>query len=321
MTSLSFVGVASGSLRRLDLELGPGMQVMLGRPSEGSELLVELAAGARRPRSGRVRLDDEDPARSPSLRRRIGSLLAREALPPGKCVGDSLGLLVGARAEATAARALEFVGLGHWATRRTATLTAAETRSVMLALALSTNEPRALLLFEPLADLPGISLELVLARLGRAAASGSLVLGVTSSPEDAARLGGTLWLLERGGIVPSAPTPSGLVPGSNPEWLVRTPEARELAGRLLALGDVTHVAFDAVRSPRELRVRCLDPERASLVILGAARDAGVRVEALRWVVPTLDEIQTARAAALRGAYESAYHAARRALPTTGGSGP
>jgi ABC-2 type transport system ATP-binding protein len=297
------------------------MQVVLGRPSDGSEVLVELATGSRRPRSGQVRLDGVDPARSPALRRRIGSLLAREDLPPGKCVADSLGLLVGARGDPAAARALELIGLGHWTTRGTTTLSAAETRSVMLALALSTNDPLALLLFEPLADLPGISAELVLERLHRAAASGTCVLGVTSSPRDAAALGGTLWLLERGGIVPSAPSPAGLVPGSNPEWLVRTPEARELAARLLELPDVTEVAFDAVRSPSELRVRCLDPERASLIILETARRAGARVEALRWVVPTLDEIQAARAAALRGAYESAYHAARRALPTSGGSQP
>jgi ABC-type multidrug transport system ATPase subunit len=312
--------VAYGSLKRADLELGPGMHVVLGQPSDGSDVLVELAAGSCRPRSGQVRLDGANPACSPALRRRIGSLLAREDLPPGKCVADSLGLLARARGGLTAAHALELVGLGHWTTRLTTTLSVAETRSVMLALALSTSDPLALVLFEPLADLPGISVELVLERLHQAAASGTCVLGVTSSPRDAATLGGRLWLLGPGGIVPSAATPAGLVPGSNPEWLVRTPEARELAARLLELPEVTEVEFDAVRSPSELRVRCLDPERAGLVILGAARRARVRVEALRWVVPTLDEIHAARAAALRGAYESAYHAARAALPTPGGSG-
>jgi ABC-2 type transport system ATP-binding protein len=321
MTSLSCHAVACGALRRADLELGPGMHVVLGRPSDGSDVLVELAAGARRPRSGQVRVGGADPARSPALRRRIGSLLAREDLPPGNRVMDSLGLLVAARGGPTAAAVLEAFGLAHWALRPTGTLSPDETRSVVLALALTTSDPLALVLFEPLADLPGVAAEPLLEGLRRAAAAGSCVLGVTSSPQDAAVLGGTLWLLERDGIVPSVASPAGLLPGSNPEWLVRTPDARELAARLLELPEVTEIGFDALRSPGELRVRCLDPERASLVILGAARDAALRVEALRWVVPTLDEVQAARAAALRGVYESAYHAGRGALPIPGGSRP
>ena len=62
----------------------------------------------------------------------------------------------------------------------------------------------------------------------------------------------------------------------------------------------------------------LSPD-SSLVILTAAREAEIRVESLRWAVPTWDEIQAARAAAVRGAYERAYHAARGAPWTPGGS--
>ena len=321
MTSLSWRGVALGSLKYADLELGPGLHVVLGRPSDGSDVLVELAAGARRPRSGQVRLDGADPACSPALRRRIGSLLCREDLPPGDRVVDSLGLMLAARGGPTVAATLDTLRLADWAMRRTTTLSPAETRSVMLALALATNDPLALVLFEPFADLPGVAGHVVLERVRQAAACGTCVLAVTASPADAAVLGGTLWLLDRGGIVRSVASPAGLLPGSNPEWLVRTPGARELGARLLELPEVTEVAFDAIRSRNELRVRCLDPERAGLVILAAARAAAIRVEALGWVVPTLDEIQAARAAALRGAYERAYQAARGVPPAPGVSQP
>jgi energy-coupling factor transporter ATP-binding protein EcfA2 len=219
------------------------------------------------------------------------------------------------------AAALEALELADWAMRRSTTLSPAETRSVMLALALATSDPLALVLFEPFADVPGVPGQVVFERLRRAAACGACVLAVTASPADAAALGGTLWLLDRGGIVRSVASPTGLLPGSNPEWLVRTPGARELGARLLELREVTEVGFDAIRSRNELRVRCADPERASLVILAAARSAGIRVEALGWVVPTLDEIHAARAAALRGAYERAYQAARGTLPAPGVSQP
>jgi energy-coupling factor transporter ATP-binding protein EcfA2 len=321
MTSLSLRGVAHGSLKHADLELGPGLSVVLGRPSEGSDVLVEVLSGARRPRWGKVTLDGAGPARSPALRRRIGSLLAREQMPPGNTVADSLGLLLSIRGGPPATTALEAIDLGHWATRPSKTLSPDETRSVMLALALATTEPLALVLFEPLADVPGVPAHAVLERLEHAAALGACVVAVTASPADAVLMGGSLWLLERAGIVPSSASPWGLVPGSSLPWVVRTPSARALGACLLELPEVVEVEFEAARSESELRVRCKDPDRAGLIILGAARSAGIPVEALRWVAPTLDEIGAARAAAVRGAYERAYQSAREALPPMGASRP
>jgi ABC-type multidrug transport system ATPase subunit len=304
-------------LTPINLELGPGLHTLLGSPGDGSEALVGLLAGSQRPRSGRVAVGGRDPGTTPEVRRSIASLLPEEQLPPGRSVLRTLGLLLQARGGPDPAEALASVELSHWASRPTATLSRAERRALVFSAALATRAPIALVLYEPLADIPGIPRTVALQRIQAFAAQGVCVVCATASPEDAMALGGSVWLLERGRLATRAPHAAALFPSKPLRWRVRLGQPRELGGLLLRRQEISTIEYDLARSPRELVVCGVDPAHTALIVLEVACHAGLRVEAIRAVMPSLEEIQAATAGAIRGAYEQAYQQAVRPAPDPG----
>ncbi len=214
-------GSSRGSLQGVTAALGPGVNVFLGAPEDGTIALCDALAGVRRALRGAVRVTGADPWSSPAARGRIGALLAAPELPEAAsvraCVAQALAAM--GRAASEADGVLAELGLGGLAARRPAALSFAEARAVELALALavarSAPPPAVAVLFEPCADVavPGgaRAIDDVIAGLR---AAGACVVIATSSTADARRLADVLWILSRGAIV-----------------------RREIDGKALAVGD------------------------------------------------------------------------------------
>ncbi|MCC6217517.1 MAG: hypothetical protein IT376_21850 [Polyangiaceae bacterium] len=302
---VSVAGVSDDPLVGVDLQLGPGLHVVLGRRTDGADVLVDRVAGVRAPRRGRVRVLGADPHRRPAVRRRMGVLLPAEVLSGDSTVEAAVELAVASRGARGGARAaLERAGLGHLASARCSRLDAWSCRAVVLALALADPLPEVLVLHEPLAY-GADRVRSTLARLREAARRGVCALVVTSSPVDAARLGAPVTLLLGGRVVRSIPQPLGVgaAPGAT-ELLVTSTDARALLAALATDSAVGRVALDATAGGR---LTVAGPDRAllGLALARAALASGARLVRVEPRIPTLAEAAAAAAGLARGAWEAA----------------
>jgi len=147
------------ALSDIDLTVGEGEFFSLLGPSGcGKTTLLRILAGLDLPDSGSVRIGGEDVAHVPAHRRQVNTVFQSYALFPHLSVKDNVafGLRMKKVApNATAgrvARAMELVRIAPLADRKPAELSGGQKQRVALARAL-VNEPRVLLLDEPLAAL------------------------------------------------------------------------------------------------------------------------------------------------------------------------
>jgi len=316
MTVLELVHVGCSSLHDVSLALGPGHHVVLGSPGDGASVLVELIAGLRTPARGQVRVNGEDPARAPKVRATLGTVLAHEPSFTCKTVKSWVEQIVAVRADPrSATELLGEMGLNGWAARAPGSLSAAERRSLAMAVALSVRAPSVLALYEPLAALPALPHKLVLDRIDAAVTAGACVVSVTASPRQASRLAPSAWVLDHGRIVRQTGVPFAekLCPGTVPDLLVRVDSPRALLARLAECADVAGLRWAEGSAPNEVRVSGTDLERLSLEVLRAARDANLHLLSLVPSLPALESVHAADAGLARGAYERALEAARGAM--------
>jgi len=316
-------GVYQPPLNGTELTLRAGVYVVLGSEADGTSMLIGLLGGLWSPRRGSVRIDGADPCRTPAARRRIGLLLGEEALPPAASLGDAIDRALRLRAgTGSAEKVLDLLGLSAWKSRRVESLTAAERRSAALGLALSQPEPAGLFLHEPLATSPAVDRARVCQLVAEHAGGGSIVVCTTSSPRDAAALGGMVLLLDRGQLVRSAAAPlaTELAPGTALDLWIRTSDPRRLATELAGAPAVSGVDWDDAATPGQLRVRGPDPQALALAVVRAAGAAKLSIEA---IVPGLPGLALARAASdgiARAAYDAAQRAAYEAYRHNQGAG-
>ena len=305
---------ALGALRSADLELSPGRYVALGTEADPLRDLVSLLSGAEAARSGQVLLDGAPPVGSPSRRQKIASLLAHEQLPPARTVQSSLSKAVAARAGAAGAaqratELLEEAGLSHLAPLSTASLGPRETRSVALSLALSHPSCDVLALYEPLATL--VPASFVQLRLDEHTARGAIVFCATTSPADAALLGGS-WLCVELGRVRSTPGPTPRLGGG--PWqqvLVETSDARALSQLLHASGHGLSSELGA--SPHALKITGPALDVTVREIIALARQGNIEIQRIEAAVPPVEALMAARAGFARGAYEASRVSAQTTL--------
>jgi ABC-type cobalamin/Fe3+-siderophores transport system ATPase subunit len=303
VSTLSFDLVSHTELSRVSAAFAAGTRVVLGTERDGTNTLLELAAGITRPSSGRVTLDGREPFVHAEIRRRVSALRAEERLPPAPTVTSALTFALAARGDSRSAQSvLDAAGLSSFAARRVKALSAREVRAVALALALSQPEPALLALFEPLSLLGLLNEDFLLDSLSARAAAGAIVLLSASRLEDAARLGGTTSALERGNWLDSALVPLGFV-----TLRVRTPDARRLAAQLSECPDVSAVEW---AGGQELSIRGADLERVAAQIVSRARAAAIPIEALRYDPPSLEALAATRAGLAQAFYERARHSAQ-----------
>jgi len=306
MSRLTLERVTAPPLGNLSLSLDLGVHVVLGHEQDGTARLIELAAGVATPASGSVLYDGSEPAAAPELRSQIASLLHDEPPLGHGTIGALLTTLDALRGPAQA-ETLQRIGYEPARERGLETLDAGERRALALAAALSHPAPKIVALHEPLEAAHGLPLERVLERLQELAA-GAVVLITTRSSADARRLGGTLYILERGAIVrsPAHAWPAELTPGSRPRFAVDCDAPRALLAELAREPSLDALQYDAEHAPRRVLVQGHDVEALALTLMNASQRAGVTIESLRLVTDDLELVHGASAGLVRAAYEAAY---------------
>jgi ABC-type thiamine transport system ATPase subunit len=307
VSELIFEHVWSDPLKDVSLRASAGLHVLLGDELDGSGAFVELCAGVRAPRRGRVTLDAERPSSSPRCRRRIASLLPVEA--PSAGAGDVQHWLAELELHRGLSPAALLAACIVSASLHVGTLSAAERRELACALALAERDASLVVLHDPLSACGPGQRERVLGRiaeLGRAA----LVLVTTPSIADARALGGSCRRLDRGLLEPTASGAAarGSWHGVAGACLVLEADApRGLVAALAREPDVRELRYEE-KSGRVV-LHADELERLALAVARAVVSAGVDVRSLRAGADDLDAVRAA-ASAMEEAAAAAHRAAR-----------
>ena len=195
-------------------ETGRGVTALFGRSGTGKTTLVDIIAGLRRPRCGRVVLNGRvlfDSATGidvPARRRNVGLVFQEPRLFPHLSVSSNLlyGRWAGRRRAATdIAAVLDLLGLEHLLGRRPDSLSGGEAQRVAIGRALLSG-PDILLMDEPLSQLDGARRAEILPFLDRLAHEGGVpILYVSHAVEEVARLADDIVVLSDGRVAAAGP--------------------------------------------------------------------------------------------------------------------
>ena len=172
-------------LSGVDLEIGPGLTLLLGPNGCGKSTLLKLAAGIEKPGSGRIEIDGHDLwTDEVAARRDLAYVPEQPDLTPYATVREILDLVCRLRGEPRerGREALERVGLATLSHRSVRELSMGQRRRAVLAAAL-VGTPRQVLLDEPLEAMDRGAREDLLAWTGRLVESGAAVLVVSHEIE------------------------------------------------------------------------------------------------------------------------------------------
>jgi ABC-type multidrug transport system ATPase subunit len=165
-------------LAGVDLEIGPGLTLLLGPNGCGKSTLLKLAAGIEQPDSGRVEIDGHDLwTDEVAARRGLAYVPEQPDLTPYATVREILDLVCRLRGEPRerGREALERVGLANLTHRSVRELSMGQRRRAVLAAAL-VGTPRQVLLDEPLEAMDRGAREDLLAWTGRLVESAAVVV-------------------------------------------------------------------------------------------------------------------------------------------------
>jgi ABC-2 type transport system ATP-binding protein len=168
-------------LAGIDLEIPPGLTLLLGPNGCGKSTLLKLAAGIERPDGGRVEIDGHDLwTDEVAARRGLAYVPEQPDLTPYATVREILGLVCRLRGEprSAAEEALELVGLRDLAHRSVRELSMGQRRRSVLAAAWI-GTPSHVLLDEPLEAMDRGSRESILVWIDRLLAAGATVVVVS----------------------------------------------------------------------------------------------------------------------------------------------
>jgi ABC-type thiamine transport system ATPase subunit len=282
---IEFTDVTDSGLGPFSLRVPEGLSVFIADSESALQRLVELAAGRRSPKRGRVLVDGHDLRAEPSARSKIAALLPEEDLLLASSVRESLSLSLSLQGSSTDARqVLESADLAGIGELPPTALDARSRRAVALALALASANARAFILADPFsawAHLPRAAVVNACRELSARAA----VLITVRELSDAMVLGGSLRLVERGRLS----SVEGLMDaaGVTPHLLVRSERAVHLAEPLARALPGLEVLFDEQRSSRELYVRGARTVDLARAVTRVAQEQGVALEALSPATPPL----------------------------------
>jgi ABC-type multidrug transport system ATPase subunit len=172
-------------LAGVDLEIAPGLTLLLGPNGCGKSTLLKLAAGIERPDSGRIEIDGHDLwTDEVAARRGLAYVPEQPDLTPYATVREVLDLVCRLRGEPRerGREALERVGLGKLSHRSVRELSMGQRRRAVLAAAL-VGTPRNALLDEPLEAMDRGAREDLLAWTDRLVAAGAAVVVVSHEIE------------------------------------------------------------------------------------------------------------------------------------------
>lgn len=172
-------------LADVDVEVAPGLTLLLGPNGCGKSTVLKLASGVEQPDAGRIEIDGHDLWRDEvAARRGLAYVSEQPDLTPYATVREILLLVCRLRGEPRPRvdEALELVGLTGLAHRSVRELSMGQRRRAVLAAA-RIGTPRHVLLDEPLEAMDRRAREDILAWIDRLLAAGSTVLVVSHDLE------------------------------------------------------------------------------------------------------------------------------------------
>jgi ABC-type multidrug transport system ATPase subunit len=172
-------------LSGIDLEIGPGLTLLLGPNGCGKSSLLKLAAGIEEPDGGAVEIDGKDLwIDEVEARRTLAYVPEQPDLTPYATVREILALVCRLRGEPRerGEEALDLVGLRALAHRSVRELSMGQRRRAVLAAA-RVGTPRHVLLDEPLEAMDRGAREDILAWIDRLLGAGATVLLVSHDIE------------------------------------------------------------------------------------------------------------------------------------------
>ncbi|MFL6196351.1 MAG: ATP-binding cassette domain-containing protein [Thermoanaerobaculia bacterium] len=196
-------------LAGVDLEIPPGLTLLLGPNGCGKSTLLKMAAGIERPDSGRIEIDGHDLwTDEVAARRSLAYVPEQPDLTPYATVREVLDLVCRLRGEPRerGREALERVGLGMLGHRSVRELSMGQRRRAVLAAAFI-GTPGHVLLDEPLEALDRGAREDLLAWTGRLAAAGATVVVVSHEIEPFSPLAARALAVQGGRCLDAGPLP------------------------------------------------------------------------------------------------------------------
>lgn len=287
-----------------------GVLAIVGTPHDGTTALLSALAGRSRATTGRVTVDGHAPA---EIAKAIAWVPLDAALPDALRVDEACKLACRLRGAAPVPAEAQLAPLGSsaLASRRVGSLSPAESRAVLLAIALASSA-RVLLVEEPLAGLEPAAPARVVEALRARAAAGTAVVVTTASVRDATRLADQLGVLTQGVFAHLPPALAHVGPGGARLRVIVSAGAPALVAALsaeAAVVSVETVAFAAAPTapPRgAAAVVVSGPELLALAraVSSAVHRSGTSVDAIESQVMPLDAIRAALAAPRMGALPS-----------------
>jgi len=260
------------AVSEIDLSFSPGVTALLGPNGAGKSTVLRLVAGLARPSRGEVRVVGHDPSRGGEAARAIGIAPQQEGMFDRYTAVDFVrvaAVLHGVDEPAEASRrALQRAGLDPALDRPIATFSKGMRQRVKLAQAL-VNDPRVVLLDEPLNGLDPRGREEMIEIFSRIADDGRVVIVSSHVLEEVERIGPRIAVIAR--------------------------------GRLAAEGDYRDIRALLDDRPRRMRIRSDRPRQLAASLIGdglcigaqLAPDGGIEIETDQ--APALQRAVLARA--------------------------
>jgi len=196
----------------LDLEIPPGVTLLLGPNGSGKSTMLKIIAGVDPPIDGRVWVGGHDLWREEAAARECLAYVPEHPdVTPLARIDEVVGLVCALRGlpRERAVEALETVGLARLRRFSVRDLSLGQRRRVLLAAAL-VGEPRVLLLDEPLETLDRRMQDLVIEWVGRRRKAGATIVIATHELRAFAPLADRCVGLDGGRLVEAEAVPDGI---------------------------------------------------------------------------------------------------------------
>ncbi len=237
-------------LNDVTLTIGPGITGLIGPNGAGKTTFLNLAVGLHRPSSGSVTLHGKSPFFDPTVRQQLGYCPDGERCwdwMTGRQFVTTLGQWSGVAPEEADARAEELLcglALSAAADKPIATYSRGMRQKVKVAQALI-HGPRLLVLDEPLNGVDPVSRHHILTHLKAAARQGTSVVISSHVLHELDGFVDEVILLQRGRLLASGSIQSirDLLDEHPHTLRIKSPRARQLAARLLALSGTVSASF------------------------------------------------------------------------------
>lgn len=255
---------------------------IIGPNGAGKTTLIEIIYGARRPRTGTIRLLGRPPLpRDPALLARIGVQSQAAAFFSHATAWEHLSTIASlfGASQARAEQLMEIMGLGRVRSSRVERLSGGERQKLAIASAVI-HHPEVLFLDEPTAALDATARHDLAELLTTMWEEGTTIICTTCRPSEAEHLCNTVSILEAGRLLTTA-SPTALTAGTVPSAILLPPDAADYLDTITALPGIHH----ARTAPNGILIQVHNRNQA----LAALKQAGISTARAQIHVPTLED--------------------------------